>query len=213
MTYSVEEIAGTLKVARQSKQLSQRELSDRVGLAQSHISKIENAMVDLQVSNLIELARALELELLLVPRKVLPAVQSLVRTSKELSQKAKQRSRAELRALTRLQKNSERLQKIQPNLKALHEIQRTVARLQHFQLPDMSVTKMQQAANQMDKFRKASEKLAPYTLDQATISTIQNISSDLSDIRNRAAYSVMVPSLTEQRDEPAYQLKPDDDDG
>ena len=65
----------------------------------------------------------------------------------------------------------------------------------------------------MDKFRMASEKLAPYTLDQATISAIQNISSDLCDIRNRAGYSVMVPSLTEQRDEPAYQLKPDDDDG
>lgn len=88
MTYSLEEIAGTLKAARQGKQLSQRALSDRVGLAQSHISKIENAAVDLQVSTLIELARALELELLLVPRKLLPAVQSLVRTSREGGQTA-----------------------------------------------------------------------------------------------------------------------------
>jgi transcriptional regulator with XRE-family HTH domain len=81
MSYSIEEIAATLKAARQSKQLSQRALSEKVGLTQSHISRIENAVVDLQVSNLIELARALELELVLVPKKVLPPVQSLVRNS------------------------------------------------------------------------------------------------------------------------------------
>lgn len=81
MSYSLEEIAGTLKTARHNKQLSQRELSDKVGLPQSHISKIENATVDLKLSSLSELARALELELVLVPKKALPAVQSLIRTS------------------------------------------------------------------------------------------------------------------------------------
>lgn len=85
MSYSIAEIAKTLKTARQGKQLSQRELSDKVGLTQSHISRIESAAVDLQVSNLIELARALELELVLVPKKVLPPVQSLVHSSTSLN--------------------------------------------------------------------------------------------------------------------------------
>lgn len=68
-----------LKAARQAKGLSQRALAARVGLPQSHISKIENGGVDLQLSSLVELARALELEVTLVPRKAVPAVESIVR--------------------------------------------------------------------------------------------------------------------------------------
>jgi transcriptional regulator with XRE-family HTH domain len=98
MSYSIEEITKTLKAARQSKRLSQRELSDKVGLTQSHISRIENAAVDLQVSNLIELARALELELVLVPKKVLPPVQSLVREAANRKTMAMAGSTAEARA-------------------------------------------------------------------------------------------------------------------
>jgi HTH-type transcriptional regulator/antitoxin HipB len=70
-------IAAALKAARERKGLSQRALAERVGLPQSHVSKIENAAVDLQTTNLIEIARALDLEVTLVPRSLLPAVQSL----------------------------------------------------------------------------------------------------------------------------------------
>ena len=73
-------IATLLKSARERKGLSQRALGKRVGLPQSHISKIENAAVDLQTTNLMQIARALDLELTLVPRATLPAVQSLQET-------------------------------------------------------------------------------------------------------------------------------------
>lgn len=79
MTYAIEEIAESLRAARESKGLSQRELSARSGVPQGHISKIENGAVDLRLSSLIELARLLDLELALVPRKALPAVQAIVR--------------------------------------------------------------------------------------------------------------------------------------
>lgn len=49
----------------------------RVGIPQSHISKIEHGQVDLQSSTLVELARALDLELMLVPRALVPAFQTL----------------------------------------------------------------------------------------------------------------------------------------
>lgn len=76
-----EEITGALRAAREAKGLSQRALAARAGLPQSHISKIESGAVDLQLSSLIELARVLELEVKLVPRKALSAVESIVRST------------------------------------------------------------------------------------------------------------------------------------
>ena len=83
MTYATEHIAPTLRSAREARGLSQRALSAKVGLPQSHISKIENGAVDLRVSSLVELARALDLELMLVPRKAVSAVHTLARGSFE----------------------------------------------------------------------------------------------------------------------------------
>ena len=68
-----------IKAARERKGLSQRALGDRVGLPQSHISKIENGSVDLQTSSLLEIGRALDLELTLVPRGALPAILAIQR--------------------------------------------------------------------------------------------------------------------------------------
>ena len=79
MSYLNDKILKSLKRARKAKGLSQRELSAKSGVPQSHISKIENGGVDLRVSSLVALARTLDLELELVPRKTVPAVQSIVR--------------------------------------------------------------------------------------------------------------------------------------
>jgi len=70
-----------LKKAREEKGLSQRELAGKVGVPQGHISKTENCAVDLRLSSLVGLARALDLELALVPREFLPAVKSLAHGS------------------------------------------------------------------------------------------------------------------------------------
>ena len=81
MSYLNDKILKSLKRARKAKGLSQRELSAKSGVPQSHISKIENGAVDLRVSSLVALARTLDLELELVPRKTVPAVQSIVRNT------------------------------------------------------------------------------------------------------------------------------------
>ncbi len=77
MTYASKPIIDALKAARQSAGLSQRQLSARTGLPQSHISKIENGRGDITLSTLIELARVLDLDVMLVPRKLVPAVANL----------------------------------------------------------------------------------------------------------------------------------------
>lgn len=82
MVFVVEHIAIALKHARQAHKLSQRALSQKAGLPQAQISKIENAVVDPKASSLIALARALDLELVLVPRQYVPAMQHLFSAAK-----------------------------------------------------------------------------------------------------------------------------------
>jgi HTH-type transcriptional regulator/antitoxin HipB len=74
---SLQPLLAQIKAARERKGLSQRALGEQVGLPQSHISKIESGRVDLQASSLVELARALDLELTLVPRTYLPAIRAM----------------------------------------------------------------------------------------------------------------------------------------
>jgi transcriptional regulator with XRE-family HTH domain len=80
MNYASEHVIAALKAGRKEKRLTQRRLSAQAGVPQSHISKIESGAVDIKLSSLIELARVLGLELILAPRKLLPAVQAVLRS-------------------------------------------------------------------------------------------------------------------------------------
>lgn len=81
MSYVTEQILESLLEARVRKGFSQRDLSVRSGIPQSHISKIESGGVDLRVSSLIALARVLDLEVLIAPRKFVPAIKSIIRSN------------------------------------------------------------------------------------------------------------------------------------
>ena len=87
MLESIKHIGTALKAARLQNGLSQRALSVKTGIPQNHISKIENGEVNLQASTLIELSRTLHLELMLVPRTLVPTFQALLRGSKKGSEK------------------------------------------------------------------------------------------------------------------------------
>lgn len=79
MNYSMKHIGSLLKKARLQKGLSQQALALQVGLPQSHLSKIENGRINLQISTLIELLRVLELELMIVPHTLVQTVEVLKR--------------------------------------------------------------------------------------------------------------------------------------
>ena len=53
----------------------------RIGVPQSHISKIESGRTDIRLSSLIEFARPLDLDLRHVPRAAVPAVEGVVRST------------------------------------------------------------------------------------------------------------------------------------
>lgn len=60
--------------ARAERQLSQRALVELAGVPQSHISNIENGKVNICISSLFAIARVLELEPMLIPRRYVLAV-------------------------------------------------------------------------------------------------------------------------------------------
>ena len=78
---AIEPIVRQIKGARSARKLSQRALSAKVGLPQGHISRIEAGEVDLKLSSLVGLARALDLEPMLVPRQRIKAVDAIIRSS------------------------------------------------------------------------------------------------------------------------------------
>ena len=65
--------------ARHQHGWSQAELGERSGMPQMHISGIETGKVVPRYDTLLELVRILDHDLILVPRELVPVVQSLVR--------------------------------------------------------------------------------------------------------------------------------------
>jgi len=72
-----------IKEARMKRGWSQRELGAKIGLPQPHISGIESGEIVPRFDTLLDIVRVLDLDLLLVPRTLVPAVQSLIRAQKE----------------------------------------------------------------------------------------------------------------------------------
>lgn len=76
-------LADVLKTARLDRKLSQAELARKLGLRQRQISDLERATTDPRLSTITNVARALELDLMLVPRHLISAVNALQRSGSE----------------------------------------------------------------------------------------------------------------------------------
>jgi HTH-type transcriptional regulator / antitoxin HipB len=73
------ELRRALIDARQKRGWSQRDLSSRLGIGQRHISGIESGKIVPRYDTLLEIVRMLDRDLIMVPRALVPVVQSLVR--------------------------------------------------------------------------------------------------------------------------------------
>src|SRR5579864_8424702 len=70
-------LADVLRNGRHQKQLSQQQLARKLGMRQRQISDVERAAADSRLSTIQNVARALDLELMLVPRQLIAAVEAL----------------------------------------------------------------------------------------------------------------------------------------
>lgn len=201
MSYVVEDIARQLKAARLRKNLSQRDLAEKVGVPQSHISRIENGNVDIRISSLIEFARVLDLELSLVPRKLVPAVQSMIRSS-ETEQLAKAESMQKaVQRLNRIHTLSEELSLKYKNIKEFARVGRLAEQLK-------TIPAVTQQLEQLDKINK---QLNQYQKGIGDISRIQNILKELQSVRNRLVHAADGSSHRVGEPQPAYSLDDDEE--
>ena len=89
-----EDMRRTLKEVRQKRGWTQRYLASRLGLTQTHISGIESGKIVPRYDTLLELVRILDRDLLMVPRALVPVVQSLIRDHLQPDQKGEGEERS-----------------------------------------------------------------------------------------------------------------------
>lgn len=199
MSYASENIAASLKIERENKGLSQRELSARSGVPQSHISKIESNGVDLRLSSLASLAHALDLELALIPRKAAPAVRSIARSTG--SQKAQSNNDA-LRELARAQRAIATLPAALHESSAAHTLQKQFQEMNNFR-------NILQETDAIKSLRSAIEAVE----NSGGMKSLEKIAKDAQRLRNILAHSVPAHPIDKQLSRPAYSLDEEDSDG
>lgn len=201
MNYPTEEIAKTLKAARESKGLSQRELSIKSGVPQSHISKIESGVVDLRTSSLISLARDLGLELALIPRKTVPAVKSIVRTNERQIGKATEGTHIALKEWGRIQDSIAKMTKTDVLANATEKLQRQIREIQRFDI----------TANQLNQIKEIGNTFQKFQRNTANIKAFEETLSQVDRFRNTLAHNqFQIPKLDFPRS--AYSLEGEDND-
>lgn len=200
MSAGIEEIAASLREARIAKALTQKALGQRVGLPQSHISKIEKGAVDLKLSSLVEIARALELEIKLVPRKALPAVEGAVRAHDAAVETS--------RAPSLLNQQAQVADRIKANFPDLPQIEA-------FQNAIRSIPKLQFDVAQLkalDEALKPAKRLSSIVEGQGGVAVLtkrlEEATSALRHFRNMQVQHA--PLIEAARQRPAYRLEEDD---
>lgn len=72
------DLAKTLRIQRRRRNMSQAQLGSRLKMPQSQIARIESGTSDARLSTLVEIARALDLEPMLIPKHLVPAVSYMI---------------------------------------------------------------------------------------------------------------------------------------
>lgn len=200
-------IAAQLKDARERKGLSQRALADKVGLPQGHLSRIERGDVDVQTSNLIELARALDLELVLVPRRTLPTVEAL-------SQPLAHRLPEHGPQVSPLRQQAARLARKFPEAPVLDRLARTLSELPEPLLQTLPASEFAVVAGFLERTRRILKAISVEPegepLGPAFVKTVETLEEALRNLRNRIVHGGFAPKVTAS---PAYTLEEEDDEG
>lgn len=188
---TIDEIARAIKAAREAKGLSQRALAKLAGVPQSHISKIENAGVDLRVSSLTEIARALDLELALVPRKIVPAVKSIVRSAQPSS--VWKGGSALAKELKKMESLADQIAQ-HSSLKEVAQLQSRIHDLTRFEMPESYLDAVEKMNRQLKEISTGSEDLKRIVESLDSVQQMRNAlaHSATEELRrvSRSAYSL-----------------------
>lgn len=192
MAYQSENLIAQAREVREASGVSQRALSERAGLTQSHISQIESGKMEPGLSSFIDMTRALDLELMLVPKKLVPAVLGLVKAqaTPDMHIHAGQPNDKRFARAERLIKKMKQLHGSSADLDRIEEMLRFLRRVN---LSDQETQLVRELIARLERYQ-ASEQATPI---------VHDIAQNLQRLRNSIAHG----RPSEPR--PAYSL----DDG
>lgn len=195
MAYQSESLIAQTREIREASGVSQRALSKRAGLTQSHISQIESGKMEPGLSSFIDMTRALDLELVLVPKKLVPAVLGLVKAqaTPDMHIHAGQPNDKRFARAERLIK---KMKQLYGSSAALDRIEDSLRFLRRVNLSDLEMQLVRELIARLDRCQ-ASDQAAPI---------VRDVAQNLQRLRNSIAHG----GLTEPR--PAYSLNDGDHD-
>ena len=172
-------------------------------MPQAHISKIENAAVDLKLSSLVELARVLGLELMLVPRRLVPAVQTMT-GSVDGAASPTGETRRTMNQLKRLRNllahGTATSTELLPDAREDWErLQRTVSELGHLRFGPAGREQLRRVVEMVRRAQKHPERA----------DALRAASNEVRNLRNRLVHD---SAEAGPGPKPAYTLDEEDDD-
>jgi transcriptional regulator with XRE-family HTH domain len=190
MAYQSENLIAQVREVREASGVSQRALSERAGLTQSHISQIESGKMEPGLSSFIDLTRALDLEVMLVPKKLVSAVLGLVKAQAtpdmhihagQLNDKRFARAERLVKKMKHLYGSSADLDRMEETLRFLRRanlsdqemqlVRELIARLERHQSSVQAAPILHDIAQNLQRLRNSiahpvpSEPRAAYSLD------------------------------------------------
>lgn len=195
MAYQSESLIAQAREVREASGVSQRTLSERAGLTQGHISQIESGKMEPGLSSFIDMTRALHLELVLVPKKLVPAVLGLLKAqaTPDIHIHAGQPSDKRFARAERLVKKMKQLYGSSADLDSVVDSLRFLRRVN---LTDQEMQLVRELIVRLERYQ-ASAQAAPIVRDIA-----QNM--------QRLRHTITHGGSTEPR--PVYSLDDGDDD-
>lgn len=197
MSYETQQIADRLRETRTAKNLSQRELSKLAGVPQAQISRIEANAVDLRLSSLMAIAHALDLEVALVPRKAVPAVQSITRQTTDRRPPQHPAIGKELRHM-------------QEALRSLRTQSLAIPQIDEFRKVLSSLNAIAIPKDYLAQIRNVNRAVDQITKSQEQMKAIAEATKAIANLRNNIAHNV--PTQTQDSfPRSAYSLEEDED--
>lgn len=195
MLYQSETLISQAREVREASGVSQRTLSERAGLTQSHISQIESGKMEPGLASFIDMTRALDLELMLVPKRLVPAVLGLVKAqaTPDMHIHAGQPNDKRFARAERLVKKMKHLYGSSADLDRIED---TLRFLRRANLSDQETQMVRDLIARLERYQ-ASAQAAPI---------VRDIAQNLQRLRNSIAHG----RSSEPR--PAYSLDGGDDD-
>ncbi len=189
MAYQSESLIAQARETREASGVSQRALSERAGLTQSHISQIESGKMEPGLSSFIDMTRALDLEVMLVPKKLVPAVLGLVKAqaTPDMHIHAGQPNDKRFARAERLVKKMKHLYGSSADL---DRIQDTLRFLRRVNLSDQEIQLVRELIAGLERYQ-ASAQAGPIFRDIAqSLQRLRNAIAHAAPSEPRPAYSL-----------------------